>query len=84
MAGKIDRSFPVEMLPCRLCGQLPKLHFNMFGKWYCCCPKKHGTDLLTPDKLEACRDWNRHNIEHNSYLTRRQSEDRAAKECGRC
>ena len=58
---KIDRTPPIEMLPCNLCGQKPKLHFSREGKWSCTCPKSHGSGNRATSKLLICQDWNRYN-----------------------
>ncbi len=79
-----NRSYPFEMIPCNLCGQLPRIHCHKDGAWSCSCPKKHGTDRRFDNKEDACLDWNADNIKHNRYYYGALSDVRASKECGRC
>lgn len=79
-----NRSYPFAMIPCNLCGQMPRIHLSKKGEWSCSCPKKHGTDRKFACKEDACTDWNADNIKHNRYYYGPQSEERADRECGRC
>ena len=61
-AKKTDRSFPIEMLPCKACGEMPRLHFGRKdGKWYLDCPSICWQTPRSASKLLICQKWNLEN-----------------------
>lgn len=57
---KIDRTMPAGMVPCRSCGELPRLHFGKDGRWYLDCARICWRTPRSTGKAEACKDWNAH------------------------
>ncbi len=57
---RIDRTLPAGIVPCRSCGEMPRLHYGKDGRWYMDCASICWRTPRSADKAGAITEWNMH------------------------